>query len=154
MPKRPRYQRSRGGPLQRTDIARKSIGPWPENAPSPDDVAKKVSYRGNPQHKTSGRRPAYRHWGDKNRCEKVTSSHQAELETALRDAIRRRVVHWDLSQSTRFPGRVWAYVNDVLHEARLTNRGNGEYHGFPIKAICAPRDPAGRLEEAPRVEFD
>ena len=32
-----------------------------------------------------------------------------------------------------FPSRAWAFVNGILHEARLTNEVSGEYHGFPIQ---------------------
>jgi hypothetical protein len=53
----------------------------------------------------------------------------------------------------RFPDRVWVWINNVLHEARLTNRELGDYHGFPIDDPCQYPEPAELLEEAPRVQI-
>ncbi len=32
-----------------------------------------------------------------------------------------------------YPRYVWYLDEDVLYEARLTNSGNGEYHGYPLE---------------------
>jgi hypothetical protein len=34
---------------------------------------------------------------------------------------------------TEYPRYVWHLDADVLYEARLTNSGNGEYHGYPLE---------------------
>jgi hypothetical protein len=49
-----------------------------------------------------------------------------------------------------FPSRVWAYINGILHEARLHNVQLGEYHGFPLEfPEQMPIDPNGMLRKAP-----
>ena len=52
----------------------------------------------------------------------------------------------------RFPFD-WVWINDVLHEARLTNEGTGDYHGFPINDPRQYPEPLDRVEAAPRVEI-
>jgi hypothetical protein len=51
-----------------------------------------------------------------------------------------------------FPARTWAYVNGVLHEARLSNKERGEYHAFPLEyEEQKPEDPHNLLIHAPHV---
>jgi hypothetical protein len=49
----------------------------------------------------------------------------------LQDAFIAGVVQWD-SRGGNFPARAWIWLNGRLCEARRTNDGNGEYHGFPL----------------------
>jgi hypothetical protein len=72
------------------------------------------------------------------------------LLSALRNAIRAGCVS---SFRGEFPQRAWAWINGVLHEARLTNAGTGEYHGFPINDRRQYPEPLDFVEAAPRVEI-
>jgi hypothetical protein len=57
-----------------------------------------------------------------------------------------------LEPDERFPTRVWAYINDRLHEAKITNPATGEYHGMPLDYESQkPDDPHELLRNAPRV---
>lgn len=74
------------------------------------------------------------------------------LQALLVEAICKRCVHRDFEGG--YPRRVWAYVNGVLHEARLSNEGNGEYHGFPLEyEEQYPHDPNNVLRNAPRADI-
>jgi hypothetical protein len=70
----------------------------------------------------------------------------------LQDAIRAPCV--DREFRGDFPARAWAFINGVLHEARLNNQVSGEYHGFPVEhEVQYPKDPDRLLKDAPRVEI-
>jgi hypothetical protein len=72
------------------------------------------------------------------------------VQDALRQAICCRCVSREFRGN--FPSRVWAFVNGVLHEARLTNEAAGEYHGFPLQyEDQQPKDPDHILRNAPHV---
>jgi hypothetical protein len=54
----------------------------------------------------------------------------------------------------KFPARLWAYVNGILHEARVTNELTGEYHGFPLAyEEDFPMDQGNLLRKCPNVEI-
>jgi hypothetical protein len=74
------------------------------------------------------------------------------LQRVLRRAINAGCV--DVEFRGDFPSRAWAFINDTLHEARLTNQQTGEYHGFPIDyEEQYPLDPHDILRTAPRVQI-
>lgn len=117
------------------------------------EVAERVSYRGSGKHKSY---PAPNHeWEPVHRpgtavCARFNPTEWHRLEEALRESIRRSCVQ--LEPRRGFPTRAWAYINGTLHEARLTNQGNGEYHGFPLEYESQkPEDPHDLLRNAPRV---
>lgn len=119
------------------------------------EIAEKVRYAGNGKHKTY---PAPNHeWIPVHRpgissCDKYEGAAWRQIEDTLKEAIRRSCVQ--LEAGLAYPVRVWAYVNDTLHEARLSNRANGEYHAFPLKYRSQfPLDPTGLLENAPNVKI-
>jgi hypothetical protein len=57
-----------------------------------------------------------------------------------------------LEADEQFPTRVWAYINGILHEAKITNSVTGEYHGMPLEYESQkPDDPHDLLRNAPRV---
>jgi hypothetical protein len=149
MAKRPSYQR----PPQ--DHKRAALAPWPDDKPSSQEVADRVRYVGSPEHKTypsPAGQPRWRTRSDKARCDRFAEADWPVLEQALRDAIRTPCV--DKEFRGDFPARVWAFINGILHEARLTNQMNGEYHGFPVEhELQYPRDPDQLLRNAPRVEI-
>jgi len=64
-------------------------------------------------------------------CDQFVESGWHTLLAALQEAFRRSCVQVDSQKE--FPTRAWAYVNGTLHEARITNQGLGEYHGFPLE---------------------
>lgn len=70
------------------------------------------------------------------------------LQGALRKAIRAGCVG---EFRGAFPYRVWVWINDVLHEARLTDQVTGAYHGFPVNDPSS--FPDRLLEAAPHVEI-
>jgi hypothetical protein len=69
--------------------------------------------------------------------------------------LRRAIVAGCVDEFKKdFPSRVWAFINDTLHEARLHNEQLGEYHGFPLEfAEQWPDDPNGILGNAPREQI-
>ena len=136
-------------PQFRRGIKRGRIVEWPAEADSPEDVAARVTYTGNPIHKTypsSAGPPALR--ADKAKCDVYAEGDLPRLLDALREAITQRCVG---PFHGKFPTRAWVWINDVLHEARLT--GGGDYHGFPLNDRRQYPEPADRLENAPRVEI-
>jgi hypothetical protein len=141
MPRSPTYRRG---------IKRGQIRDWPDGVGTPDEVAARVTYTGNPIHKSypsPAGPPAYR--ADKAKCGQYGAEQWPMLLDALRSAIRACFVSGFRGS---FPERAWVWINDVLHEARLTNEGTGDYHGFPINDPRQFPEPVDRLEMAPRVQ--
>lgn len=126
---------------------------WPANGPNPDEVASKaskVTYTGSPQHKTypsPAGAPALK--ADKAKCDKFRQSDWPKLLEVLRSGIKAKCVGEFRGE---FPSRVWVWINNVLHEARLT--AGGDYHGFPIDDPRQYPEPNSELEIAPRVSID
>lgn len=89
---------------------------------------------------------------DGTRCQRIAPDAWPKLNAALHDAFITGSV--DTSRRGLFPSRAWAYVNGVLHEARLSNQDTGEYHGFPLDyEEHFPHDPDERLPFAPRIDL-
>ena len=125
---------------------------WPKSAQSPEEVAEMVRYEGNQKHESYHRRSAGREgrW-EIAQCDRYTPEDWPKLEDVLRMAIKAQCI-----QQFRggFPSRAWAYINDCLHEARLTEQEQGLYHGFPIDDPTGYPEPADLLEErAPHVNI-
>ena len=142
MARRPKYQRG---------IKRGRIIDWPVGVGTPDDVARRVTYTGNSVHKSypsPAGPPAYR--ADKAKCDRFAPEQWPRLLDALEAAIRAGFVS---DFSGPFPDRAWVWINDVLHEARLTNEGTGDYHGFPVNDSRQFPEPVHRVEAAPRVQI-
>jgi hypothetical protein len=142
MARRPKYQR---------DIKRGRIIEWPDGVGTPAEVAARVTYTGNAVHKSYPSRagpPALR--ADKAKCDRYPHDQWPRLLDALRTAILAGYVsHF----RGAFPERAWVWINDVLHEARLTDQGTGDYHGFPLNDSRHYPDPVDRVEAAPRVQM-
>jgi hypothetical protein len=94
-------------------------------------VAEKARYVGSPEHKEE---PSFaglpRPRADATICDNRFADRQSELTGWLRDAIRNGCVGapWEGD----FPRYVWCMKDDIVYEARLVNRGNGEYKGYPL----------------------
>jgi hypothetical protein len=90
----------------------------------------KARYTGSPYHRSSTKEgPVAHRVGLTSRC--PPSWTNVEATRVLRIAITegRVSVIWEEG----FPRHVWHLDDDVLYEARLTNSGNGEYHGYPLE---------------------
>jgi len=140
MAKRPRFQHG---------IKRGRIVDWPSEVDPPEVVAARVTYTGHAIHKSypsPAGPPAWR--ADEAKCDFYEQSEWPKILDALRQAIRARCVG---EFRGGFPSRAWVWINEVLHEARLTGQGN--YHGFPVNDPRQYPLPVERLENAPRVEI-
>lgn len=128
------------------------------------ELAARVRYEGSGKHKTYPPPPQMRGaWiptfiddGQTERCGHFAFDEWADVQELLRRAVAggfvaaRKNGQPDL-RDDGMPSRAWAFVDDVLHEARYTN--NGVYHAFPLSVRDTwPQDPYHRLEEAPRWE--
>ena len=149
MARRPRHQR------RSREIRRGAIAPWTVDADEPRRVASRATYRASGEHKDHPP-PIEGLWtvsprSDKAKCERIGREDWPRVLETLRAAIEAGCVG---EFRGGFPSRVWAFVNGVLHEARLTNELNGEYHAFPLNyPEQHPDDPDDRLRTAPRVEI-
>lgn len=142
MPRRPRHHRG---------IRSGQISNWPNNVGTPKDVADQVTYTGSAVHKnypSPAGPPGLR--ADKAKCDRYAVENWPLLVDALQQAIRARCVS---NFRGAFPERVWVWINDVLHEARLTNQATGDYHGFPVTDSRQYPEPLERLELAPHVNI-
>ena len=89
---------------------------------------------------------------DKAKCARFARTEWHRLQEVLRQAISASCVDGEFRGD--FPARAWAFINDVLHEARLSNRGNGEYHGFPLEYQEQwPDDPNDLLRQSEETTF-
>lgn len=125
---------------------------WEADETTRRQLAERVRYSGNGAHKTypspnNEWTPSLRR--GKAACWKFDQSDWPKLVILLRRSI---VAGCVADFRNDYPSRAWAYINDVLHEARLT--GRGEYHGFPLEyAEQMPIDPDGLLRNAPREQI-
>lgn len=104
------------------------------------DLAKQVRYVGSPEHKAGKSFAGMPHpRSDASLCPKSLAS-ATELTRWLRKAIRDGQVGapWE----NGYPRYAWYRKDDQRFEARLVNRGNGEYKGYPIAAGEWPQDLA------------
>ena len=95
-------------------------------------IITKVRYTGSPYHRSPGSKAGAiaKRAGLSSRCPPTWTN--ATATEALRLAISEARVScfWE---GSGFPRYVWYLDGDVLYEARLTNRENGEYHGYPLE---------------------
>lgn len=96
-----------------------------------DALAATVSYVGSPEHKdvdsfAGSPRPR----ADATICDASFVSRLAELNDWLRQAVRRGCIGtpWE----GNFPRYAWYRDGDIVYEARLVNRGTGEYKGYAL----------------------
>lgn len=115
-------------------------------APDPDaldDLAARVRYGGNPEHKRNpgdfGLTPPARPRADKSKCDWAGIVERAVALRLLREGIRRGLV----SEQRRggYPQNVWALTDDGYPlEAQLENSVSGAYHGYPMPETDPFRD--------------
>ncbi len=148
MPAPPRHRRAK-------DFKPGRIAGWPVARPDQTSVAHRVSYVADAKHKDH---PAPNgEWqlggnSDGEKCPLIPPEIWPKIQEALREAVAAGVV--DERFRGVFPARLWVYVNDTLHEARLSNQETGEYHGFPLDyRQNHPMDPHDLLRLAPRIRI-
>lgn len=148
--------------LPRRDIKPKYVmehrADWPGA-----QLAVQVRYAGNGKHKTqsppSNKRglwtPVWHDDGHAERCETYDPRDWESIELLLKHSIELGFVATDKDGRPEFrdgmPSRAWAFIDGVLHEARLT--GGKTYHAFPLTVERTwPIDPHRRLddEDVPR----
>ncbi|MDE2960869.1 MAG: hypothetical protein OXU28_12615 [Chloroflexota bacterium] len=99
------------------------------------DLAERVSYAGNPAHKSNpgdfGLTPPADPRDDKTLCDAAGIFSRSTAMRLLKAGIERDLI----SEQTRgaFPQNVWAVdENGYPLEAQLENRTQGAYHGYPL----------------------
>jgi hypothetical protein len=139
-------------------MKRGKIIDWPSGYPNPDIVASKVIYKGHVKHKTYWShlgKPGWIPTSDDAKCDHFEDGSWPELQAVLQAAVRSQYIG---AFRGDYPSRAWAFINGVLHEARLDEQGHGTYHGFPIDhpfqyptlKYCTN---ITHLEQAPHVEI-
>ncbi len=97
-----------------------------------DKAAKNIRYVGSPEHKAT---PSFagspRPRRDASICDSRFMTMQDELTQWLKQAFGCQAVS-DFCEGT-FPRYAWYKDGDTVYEARLTNRGAGEYKGYPLE---------------------
>ena len=102
-----------------------------------NDLANRVTYVGSPEHKDF---PSFAGQPKRRSDASICPRHIRDAETVtewLRAAIRRGVTGspWE----NGFPRYAWHKQEHTVYEARLINRGNGEYKGYPLNDDEWPR---------------
>lgn len=124
---------------------RHKIGAWPQDADSPEDLARRVTYVGSQEHKDHPSLvgpPRLR--SDATPCEVEMTLDVSGNTEALREGIRRRCVSQMFEGG--YPMYVWTWINGVLYEARHINGPQGAYKGYRLEEVERPLDPDGRLK--------
>jgi hypothetical protein len=95
-------------------------------------VGAKARYVGSQYHKDlpSFAGQAIRPLPDREVCPRHLALRQADIQRWLAEAIAHG--HFSAYWEGGFPRYVWHRDGDVVYAARLTNRGGGEYKGFPL----------------------
>jgi hypothetical protein len=101
------------------------------------ELAAKVTYVGSPEHKTGpsfAGRLAPR--ATASICPPELANQREVVESWLKDAILAGTFSEEFTGS--FPRYVWHKLNGRFYEARLTNKANGAYKGYPIEEEQIP----------------
>jgi hypothetical protein len=90
-----------------------------------------VRYTGSAYHRSRGSKsgPIASRAGISSRCPPTWTNPLATEALKLAISEAKVSCYWEGG----FPRHVWHLEGDVLYEARLTNQGNGEYHGYPLE---------------------
>jgi hypothetical protein len=147
MAKRPQYQR---GPAE---IKVGRIGVWPTDKPKQMEVAQRTSYTPSGEHKNyPSDTGAWTMSAKSSRtlCKKYTIQGFSKFNKGVEKAIGSTCISSEFRGD--FPARAWIWVDNVLHELRLSNEELGQYHAFPVNYVeDYPEDPLERMKDCPRV---
>jgi hypothetical protein len=123
---------------RRTPNPKRRIQPIPTTSESRarlEDLAERVSYGGNPEHKRNPgdfglQPPSYPRQG-KSLCDEAAIFTRAEALGLLQQGVRRGLV--SVQERQGWPQNVWAVApNSIPLEAMLENPAAGAYHGYPM----------------------
>jgi len=107
------------------------IQPPPEGIDA-SGLASRVTYVGSPEHKTG---PSFagtpRPRGDATRCDPALNDRLHEIQQWLRQAFE--VQCFGGPWEGGFPRYAWCMVGQIVYEARLVNRGLGQYKGWQLE---------------------
>ena len=95
-------------------------------------IVTKVRYTGSAYHRSPGSKAGTiaKRAGLTSRCPASWTNETATQALKLAISEAKVSCYWE---GAGFPRYVWYLDGDVLYEARLTNRENGEYHGYPLE---------------------
>lgn len=96
-------------------------------------VASTARYIGSTEHKDT---PSFAghprpRWADASICDRSLADQLSQIQQWLETAIRRGTVSEDWEGG--FPRYVWQKEGTTVYEARLVNRTQGSYKGYPLK---------------------
>lgn len=137
MKQKHRYRRkTKGGGL---------IGEWPEHALPPEQLAERTRYVGSAEHKERPIDPSFTVApglrSDASQCPPQVS--RDEAQAILAEGIERLCV--SSAFESGFPRYVWGRLDGAPFIARLINREQGHYKGWPIEEFELPTDRDARL---------
>ena len=148
MARRPEFRRGS------SEIKRGRIGIWPTDKPDQAKVAKRARYVPSGEHKGYPSKAGAWVFGPKKSrtlCLKYSDESFLKIHKGIAIALAGPCISEEFRGD--FPARAWVWVDDVLHELRLTSETAGEYHGFPINySEDFPEDPLGRMKDCPHVK--
>jgi hypothetical protein len=107
-------------------------GSWP--ADKRIEMAEKVQYTGNPQHKSKPNdynlRPPVSPRPGKTLCDALGEFPKQRAEELLRHGLTRGMV--SVQERGGWPQNVWAVFEGNAFESQLENHEQGTYHGYPM----------------------
>ena len=100
------------------------------------EMARQAQYKPSPYHKPRSSGPNFdlmpRPRPDKTLCDTLAVKGPTDASCLLRAGFRRGMI--SVQEYGGWPQNVWAVdAEGVVYEGQLSNRGNGEYHGYPMK---------------------
>jgi hypothetical protein len=101
-----------------------------------NSLAERVTYEGSPKHKRSPKyfsNPEFRSSGSI--CPPVITHDLPKIMEWLRIGIQKGAIS---SLRGEYPQNIWYLDGEILFEAVLTNKENGQYHGFPLEPFEWP----------------
>lgn len=107
------------------------------------DLAKRVIYGGNPEHKRNpgdfGLTPPSQPRPDKTLCDEVGIYKRSVAQSLLRRGVEKGLI--SENEHNGYPQNIWSVTQDNQPmEAELENREQGAYHGYPVPSTDPLRE--------------